>query len=558
MGMKIIRHSAGCFLIIILLCLLYIGTASATETPQTYVSLTFDDGRASQVNAGAILAAHGTNATFFVNSTRLGTSGYYMSLSDAYGLAAAGNEIGGHSKNHYDLTTLSDSVLLDEVCGDQQNLQNLGFPALSFAYPFGSTNAHVESMINACSANGYSVNDYQSARIVDGVQCPGCYMAETIPPADPYAVRTMPSPPNNLADLENAVLKAETTGGWVVIPLHSVCNAPGTAPIPGNAPDCSDQYSIAYDDLDQFLTWLTARSSQGTVIKTVNEMMQMPAPPPTVGPNLVLNPSLEYDYDINSEPDGYLLGGYGTNDYIYSRVSSGAHTGTFAEQLTVISLNSGDRKVVTAQDMGVATMFAVPGRSYETGVWYKSDVPVVFEAYYHDGSGWHYWTESPYAPASGDWSQLKWMTPPMPAGADYWSYGPTLTQVGTMTVDDFSAVMVRGNSVCEDGKPGLGLRTDSIFWDSYADYESNILSVKFAVSNPGVTTAYNVQINDVSSSMGVINTTTTPVMLGHISSGNESLFTLRYFIPPGVHNFRTSVDASAEDGCGDAYVYLGG
>ncbi|MEA2210772.1 MAG: hypothetical protein QOF83_720, partial [Solirubrobacteraceae bacterium] len=62
----------------------------------TVVSLTFDDGTASQYWALSQLSSHNMNGTFYVNSSRVGTSGnYYMSWSQIHDLSRAGNEIGG-------------------------------------------------------------------------------------------------------------------------------------------------------------------------------------------------------------------------------------------------------------------------------------------------------------------------------------------------------------------------------------------------------------------------------------------------------------------------------
>src|SRR4051794_9763249 len=69
----------------------------------TVVSLTFDDGRVSQIrDAWPILAVHGTVATFYVNTGTLGLTGR-MSWADISTLAAGGNEIGGHSTYHANL-----------------------------------------------------------------------------------------------------------------------------------------------------------------------------------------------------------------------------------------------------------------------------------------------------------------------------------------------------------------------------------------------------------------------------------------------------------------------
>ena len=556
-GMGLFRKSC---LLMPVLFFIFMCSAAMASAAQTYVSLTFDDGRASQVDAGAILASHGVHGTFFIISDELGQDPYYMSLADVNGLAQNGNEIGGHTLTHPDLTTLSEAQATQEICGDQQQLQAWGFPAVSFAYPYGNTNASVEAIVKSCSERGYNVKDYTSARIVGGIQCSGCDPAESQPPLDPYAVRTPsidgPNKNTTLAELETMVTQAETTGGWLVIPFHSVCSAPATAPIPGNASDCPDYYSVSYDLLDQFVQWLTQRSAMGTSVKTVGQVMQLPPPPPPLGPNLVVNPSLELGTADNSQPYGYTFDGYGVNTYSYSRIDAGAHTGTYAEQLTVSSMSSGDRKVLTDMDTSSPAIFGTSGKLYQTGVWYKSGIPVIMVAFYHDSGGWHYWSQSPAAASADSWTLLSWRTPPLPAGADYWSFGPTLTQPGTMTVDDFSAVMINDGNVCTTGKPVLSLSmTASPYWADLSDYQASLLSIDFAISNIGSAPAYNVQVNNAFATNGAAIASQAPMLLGHIQTGNSAAFTQQYLVPPAISSFITYISASAEDGCANRYQY---
>jgi len=71
-----------------------------TPTPvppgPTVVTIGFDDGYADQYLARDILAAHGMQATFFVNTGVVGDS-VHMTWEQLSGLYANGNEITGHS-----------------------------------------------------------------------------------------------------------------------------------------------------------------------------------------------------------------------------------------------------------------------------------------------------------------------------------------------------------------------------------------------------------------------------------------------------------------------------
>jgi hypothetical protein len=228
------------------------GAASATSV-RLVVSISFDDGSATQYQVRPLLAGHGMHATFFVNSGLIATSGR-MTLSQLRDLAADGNEIGGHGLMHLDLTTLSATDAQHEVCTDRAALQADGFAALDFAYPFGNYNAGVESIVRGCG--------YQSARTTLGITPP--VYAGTLPPADPYALVGVPGIDSSttLSRLEGYVTDAEQHGGgWLQLHFHEICD---------NA--CST-YAQPLATLSGLLDWLAPRAAQGTVVKDEAEAL---------------------------------------------------------------------------------------------------------------------------------------------------------------------------------------------------------------------------------------------------------------------------------------------
>jgi peptidoglycan/xylan/chitin deacetylase (PgdA/CDA1 family) len=122
----------------------------------TIVSLTFDDGTADQYAARTMLAQNSLDATFYVNSNNIGTSSSFLTWDQLSDLAADGNEIGGHTLDHVDLTTVTTAEATRQVCDDRQALGSHGFAVTDFAYPFGASNSSVESIVRGCG--------YQSAR----------------------------------------------------------------------------------------------------------------------------------------------------------------------------------------------------------------------------------------------------------------------------------------------------------------------------------------------------------------------------------------------------------
>ena len=241
-----------------------VDTTTPSPSSRTVVSLTFDDGQATQAQVKDLLASRGMHATFYVNSAKVGTSGFYMTWAQVDALAATGNEIAGHTLTHVDLTgtSLSEAQKRAEVCNDRQNLIARGYDPVSFAYPSGWGDSLAESIVRDCG--------YQTGRRVGGVVspnwCPTCGSppAESLPPEDPFLVRT-PAFGNGeitLAAMQNVVTKAELAGGWVPLVFHGVCE---TA-------TCGEGW-VRPSTLAALLDWLGARSANGTVVRTMREAM---------------------------------------------------------------------------------------------------------------------------------------------------------------------------------------------------------------------------------------------------------------------------------------------
>jgi Polysaccharide deacetylase/Bacterial Ig domain len=156
------------------------------------------------------------------------------------------------------------------------------------------------------------------------------------------------------------------------------------------------------------------------------------------GGNMLANSSLETDTSGTSTPDCWQQGGSGTNSYTWAR-SSNAHSGSWAETVTITSYTSGDRKLVSSQGANACSPRTTPGNTYSLGGWYESTQTVHIVAYYLNSSGsWVYWTQSPAFAASSNWAQATWTTPAVPAGATAVSFGLNLAAVGTLTTDDYT------------------------------------------------------------------------------------------------------------------------
>jgi peptidoglycan/xylan/chitin deacetylase (PgdA/CDA1 family) len=334
---------------------LLVSPALARAAP-TYVSLTFDDASADQMQALAMLSAHGMNATFYANSARLGTGPYFMTWSELDQVAAAGHEVGGHTLDHQDLTTLAPAAQQAEICDDRQALIAHGFDPVSFAYPYAAWNASSRAAVQSCG--------YGSGRGVGSTSClPGCVAAETVPPIDPFVLRTPPgiTDTTSLATMQGWVSRAvQSGGGWIALTFHNICDS-----------GCGSN-AIKPAVLDALLDWLQAQPAADVSVRTVRQVMALPPPPPP--PNLLQNAGVESGLSATGA-SCWLRAATGSNVAAWSH-STDAHAGANAEEVTITTFTSGDQKLVSVQDPVVAKpVLNAPaasgtGGTLPAGTWY--------------------------------------------------------------------------------------------------------------------------------------------------------------------------------------------
>jgi peptidoglycan/xylan/chitin deacetylase (PgdA/CDA1 family) len=396
--------------------------------PQTVVSLTFDDGDATQYQTRTMLSSRGFHATYFLNSGNIGTDSSYMTWAQVQNLYSDGNEIGGHTITHPDLTTLSATEAAREVCYDRNIILSHGYPVTDFAYPFGTSTPAIESMVHNCG--------YNSARATDefGQGCAPGPCSETIPPRDAYRTFVVGDGDDGLANIEKQITLAENNGGgWAQLLFHDICSG------------CSG-HSFSVANLTTLLNWLQGQvQTNNVVIKTVNQVIGgsvqpsvpgPPLPPPPNGTNAMPNPSLETDADGDGVPDCYFTNTWGNETAAWARTND-AHTGGWAEKVTVSTYSSGSSSLLANFDLGDCAPTVTAGHQYRVTEWYKSTAPVSFDLYYRSTSWfWSYATSSGNFPASSTWAQASWLTPVIPAGTNGAIAGLEIAANGTLTVDD--------------------------------------------------------------------------------------------------------------------------
>ncbi|GAA3581851.1 polysaccharide deacetylase family protein [Kribbella ginsengisoli] len=255
---------------------LFTFTTQAQAAGETVVSLTFNDGLMSQYqHARPVLLAHNVQGTFYLSSRVVEANAPgYMATWHADALYRDGDEIGGVTTDHVDLTDpgTTQQYKIDQVCGDKQRLTTLGYDPQSFSYPFAAVNANAESIVQGCG--------YLSGRTVGGLDANSGPYAEQLPPADAFRLSTanFGGGQLQLADLQNAVnVAASNGGGWLPIAFNNVCDSTAS-----DYSSCMGGYqSLDKDVLSAFIDWLQSTDAPaGTTIKRVRDVMGAAAQPP--------------------------------------------------------------------------------------------------------------------------------------------------------------------------------------------------------------------------------------------------------------------------------------
>jgi peptidoglycan/xylan/chitin deacetylase (PgdA/CDA1 family) len=124
------------------------------------VSIAFDDNKRNQYDyAFPLLRSRGMVGTFYVVTDCIrdfSLNNEYMSITELQDIQNHGCEIASHSKTHPHFTYISDNQICSECSVSKQVLQSHGFQVNNFAYPYGETNDHVDSIVR---------NYYRSARV---------------------------------------------------------------------------------------------------------------------------------------------------------------------------------------------------------------------------------------------------------------------------------------------------------------------------------------------------------------------------------------------------------
>ena len=197
----------------------------------TYVSLRFDDGWKSQLNAARLLAQYDLPGSIYIISDDMGRPGY-MTWDDVQTVSQV-MEIGGHTRSHSDLRNLASRQAYEaEIGADYHALADRGFTATTFVYPYGNYSRTAIDII-------------KKYYICASTQDIGANTDKT----DPYLLKDFTVRSSNTLD---DVRRMIAPGAWTTLTFHDVGEpAEGANPAErGNA--------ITEAFFEQVLQWLKA------------------------------------------------------------------------------------------------------------------------------------------------------------------------------------------------------------------------------------------------------------------------------------------------------------
>ncbi len=223
------------------------------------ISIAFDDNKQNQYDyAFPLLKSRGMVATFYVTTDYIrdfSRNDAYMSIAELQDLKNYGCEIASHSKTHPHFTHISDDQIRSECILSKQVLQSHGFQVNNFAYPYGDTDDHVDSIARHYYRTGRSAYTppYTMRLPTSQFRLPGAAGETDSAIKEPH-VRDCLKRYKRLR-LVDQVYNAQ---GWMIIFFHNVVPSP------------SPSFEISTQDFEDFLDYLILK---GVKTVTVNQAL---------------------------------------------------------------------------------------------------------------------------------------------------------------------------------------------------------------------------------------------------------------------------------------------
>lgn len=200
---------------------LHLANAQATPPTPTSVTvpavmLTFDDGGITQYSeVFSYMNARGMKGTLYAVSSFVDTSGM-VTTAQLLEMDAAGWDIGNHTTDHTDLTTLTQAQVEAKISGCTAWLESKGLTRASkhVGYPYGNQNATVlAAMANIGMTTGRTVENALA----------------TLPPSNVYTIPAYNFDTGRTLDQAKAIVDSAVSQNKVACAyLHNIMASPDT------------------------------------------------------------------------------------------------------------------------------------------------------------------------------------------------------------------------------------------------------------------------------------------------------------------------------------------
>jgi|GEM_PF-1120443 len=218
---------------------------------QPIISVTFDDGWESIYSKAApLFQKYGIPTTQYVLSGQE-NSPLYMTYAQIKSLRLAGHEIGCHSIDHKDLTTLTPDELTRELTECKQVIEKqVGGQVTEFAAPYGHTNPGVLDAIKKVFRSERNTNGDITTNLADYNDI---NVADRFDRYDIVAITIRPE--TTLSELQSAIDYTVKHNGWLVLNYHNI--------------DDGTQFSVSLKALEDQLAMVNRSSARVATMGSV-------------------------------------------------------------------------------------------------------------------------------------------------------------------------------------------------------------------------------------------------------------------------------------------------
>jgi len=188
--------------------------------PASLISIAFDDGYASVYEkAFPIMLRYKMTGTVFMIANRIGLTEEFLTLAQLQELHKAGWEISSHSFSHPSLVTVSQEELEKELVLSKQTLQEQGFPATGFAYPFGHLTPNIVQEVSRYYSYGRG-----AYKEYEGIN-PLPLLKEG--PGSRYELKCVIVDEYPFVDIIKGFIdRVAIEGGWLILTFHKIADVP--------------------------------------------------------------------------------------------------------------------------------------------------------------------------------------------------------------------------------------------------------------------------------------------------------------------------------------------